>query len=97
MDNFDKVPSGVDLTIYNIKGLSTKKIFKAFYNNQYPFDIDQDLRSGKFTAIKALLEELKINKLNTIDQTGILEMINGFLECDSTFEEFVKSTFTTVV
>ena len=83
-----------DLDNYHIAELSTKQIFKAFYNYQYPTDIDHDLKCSYFEGIKELLQNLQIENLNTLDQSEILEAIETDLYCDQSFQEFLKNTFT---
>ena len=82
-----------DLDNYKIEELTTKQIFKAFYNYQYPTDIDHDIKCSDFTGIKELLQNLQIENLNTLDQSEILEAIETDLYCDESFQEFLKDTF----
>lgn len=83
-----------DLENYKIEELTTKQIFKAFYNYQYPTNIDHDLKCSDFECIKELLQNLQIENLNTLDQSEILEAIETDLYCDNSFQEFLKDTFT---
>jgi len=93
--NFDVIDFTLtDLSNYHIEELTAKQIFKAFYNYQYPTDIDHDLKCSDFASIKDLLQNLQIENLNTLDQSEILEAIETDLYCDSSFQEFLKDTFT---
>lgn len=93
--NFDVVDFTLtSLDNYKIEELTTKQIFKAFYNYQYPTNIDHDLKCLDFNGIKDLLQNLQIENLNTIDQSEILEAIETDLYCDNSFQEFLKDTFT---
>lgn len=93
--NFDVVDFTLtSLDNYKIEELTTKQIFKAFYNYQYPTNIDHDLKCLDLNGIKDLLQNLQIRNLNTIDQSEILEAIETDLYCDNSFQEFLKDTFT---
>ncbi len=93
--NFDV--TGFTLTSldnYKVVELTTKQIFKAFYNYQYPTNIDQDLQACDISGIKELLQDLQIENLNTLDQSEVLEAIETNLYCEDSFQEFLKDTFT---
>lgn len=93
--NFDVTEFALTgLNNYKIEALTTKQIFKAFYNYQYPTNIDHDLKCLDFTCIKELMQNLQIENLNTLDQSEILEAIETDLYCDDSFQEFLKATFT---
>lgn len=82
-----------DLDNYNYESLTTKEIFKALYNSQYPTNIDNDLKCSDFEGIKELLVNLDVENLNSIDQRELLESIETYLYCDESFKEFLQSTF----
>lgn len=82
-----------DLDNYNYESLTTKEIFKALYNSQYPTNIDNDLKCFDFEGIKELLVNLEIENLNSIDQRELLESIETYFCCDETYKEFLQNTF----
>lgn len=82
-----------DLDNYDITALTVKDIFKAFYNSQYPTNIDNDLKAGDLSGIKDLYFDLDCGSLKDIDQAGLLECIETQLYCDESFQEFLQNTF----
>lgn len=85
--------SFTDLENYNIEKLTAKEIFKAFYNWHYSTDIDHDLKCGDLLGVKELLQELEISNLKNEDHKSILEAIETHIYCDTSYKEFLQSTF----
>jgi len=71
--------SFTNLENYNIEKLTSKEIFKAFYNWHYPTNIDHDLKCTY--------------SLNQVDQSVLLEAIETHIYCDTTYREFLQDTF----
>lgn len=82
-----------DLDNYNYKKLTTKEIFKALYNSQYPTGIDDYLKRFDLESIKSLLRDLEVENLNSIDQRELLESIEIYFYCDEDYTEFLQNTF----
>lgn len=85
--------SFTDLENYNIEKLTSKEIFKAFYNWYYPTNIDHDLKCRDLLSVRELLEELEITNIKKEDQKSILEAIETHTYCDTSYREFLESNF----
>lgn len=82
-----------DLDNYAITALTVKEIFKAYYNSQYPTNIDNDLKASDLSDVKDLYFDLDCGSLRDLDQAGLLECIETLLYCEESFQEFLQDTF----
>tara|TARA_Y100000296_G_scaffold67255_1_gene79794 strand:+ start:649 stop:1458 length:810 start_codon:yes stop_codon:yes gene_type:complete len=82
-----------DLSNYAVEELTSKEIFKAFYDLNYSSNIDHDLNCGYLSNIKELLAQLECENLGKVHQSILLKEIETYLGCNQSFRDFLQNTF----